>query len=49
MGILKKPLSLFVKAAKELGYMKKGTTFKPLPKKGSPEYKKMIKSQNAPG
>ena len=45
----KRPESLFVKTAKKLGYFKKGSAFKPLPKKGTLEYKKIIKSQNATG
>ena len=35
-----KPKS-FMEAAKSIGYMKKGQGFKPLPKKGSPEYNKI--------
>ena len=45
----KRPESSFVKSAKKLGYMIKGAKFKPLPKKGTPEYNKIIKSQNASG
>ena len=45
----KRPESSFVKAAKKLGYMKKGAVFKPLPKKGTPEYKKIKQTQNASG
>ena len=43
MDTKKKPQSLFVKTAKKLGYLKKGKDFKLLPKKGSPEYKKIVK------
>lgn len=34
----KKPLSLWMTTLQEHGYMCKGATFKPTPKKGSPEY-----------
>ena len=45
----KRTESSFVKAAKKLGYMKKGAAFRPLPKKGTPAYKKIKQTQNASG
>ena len=33
----------FLEAARKLGYMKKGSKFKPLPKKGTREYDKIRK------
>ena len=37
----KKPKMTFIQAAKKNGYMMKGQGFKPLPRKGSPEYNKI--------
>ena len=37
----KNGLGLWVKACKQHGYMVKGVGFRPVPKKGTPEYKKI--------
>ena len=35
-------MNSFFAAAKKLGYMKAGKAFKPLPKKGTKDYKKIM-------
>lgn len=39
--------SLWVQALKQHGYMQKGENFRPLPKKGTPEYKRVKKTLDA--
>lgn len=44
---LPKKLGMWMKVAKEEGYMKKGAAFKPLPKKGTRAYAELKKKVEA--